>query len=1494
MKSKGWRRPLKWGRNILLGIAGLLVVVVSGAYVFFETSYGRNVLRGQIESRMAAGFRGGATIGGLEGNPLKELVLTDLVINDASKQPAIKIKRLTVKLPLLPLISNDLRVDKIIAEELDVLVKRDSQGQLNLANLRNPAEPSTWNVKLPSVAVHRGHVRVELGSEPIDIDNLEIVVDAALPFAGPIDANLSLAADWRQKRAPFDVGASIHIDEEEMRINSAAIQLADIDIVITQLAMARGPIAQPASGVVSVYAPADTVRSLAGVELPGDVLALVTARAEGRLTHLDVNGAVGDATAALDATADIQTRLFRGTLTGNAPDLAVLTQRKVVGQGGARIEFDVDANEPPATNPTASATVAAWITSNGMRANVDARLHARGKNVVLESGKLVAATADARRATRGKIPLRGALDANLTASGVLAPRLDLAVAGHANGKRLRFDDIAARSFHLRVDAKHLPDAPVGSARIVIDDLSRGDMQLGKLTIAAGNRPDGKLQVTVRSQPKPAPWLVDLDALVTLGNTIDVELQRHFVRAAGGSTWKGTRGTLQVTPHEITLANFVSRSGDDRIAADATLVRTGRRAGDLTAKLDANVDLSSLEKAYRGSVVAHVDVSRIAGKLAGVIDIDADGMMLNPKMQGTFDADMRIDARAGKLLASVELGTSKAGTAKLALDVDAPRDITDTRAWSVLGRSAIRNAQLKLYGVNLAEVAKLVGAEPMAGTIDGEVHLHALDVGGLVQVRGVALKQTKDLGTIEADVRVDECGSEITASIAARLQPTEAAIAAKDVTRDGAARFFAILRLAPPDRLFDPKAWKGLGTSALRGGSLKAERLAFQPGTLERFGIISDMRGELSIGAELDAGLRAARVALDVHTLQGGAFAQPIAASMKASIDAKSTRLDASVMTLKTRIPLVTVTGGLPVSLAELRSDPRAAQTAPLAITATIPTVPAKALLEVLGTSQISGGTLDGTIEIKGTVTRPTATAHIVGRDITVPSEVRKPTQGIRQITIDGSWDGTLAKVAVDAAQTLGGKLAIRATANPADLSTATASIKAKKVDLAPLVAFMPGPAGALGGRLEADFTMKGANPRTANLVGELHVIDGRIPIAPAVGTLFEGDLRLVVRNQNVDVGLTGKLGRGDMKLTASAPLEGVTPKSGTLSLTVRKVQLIGTTEPIITGTITADLARVDDVWQSNVLVNRLDVNVPASKGTKLSPVGAPTDIVFGGEKLHHGKKQGPDVPVGLVHREGPTDFKEPSQVEGPLANRKEPDAPVAAIRVKISNVFVESDEVRGLVGGNMKISIAQNKEIGIVGRLALSRGVLDLFSRRYQVDKANLAFDGSADPVLDVRITHDFPDVTTVTEVRGRMSKPQLVLTSNPAQYSQAELLGFLLGGEPGGDPENAPSATTRVASAGASYLGNKIAAPIKDALPVDIDVLRYETASATSSAAVTVGTWITDSLFLAYRRHLEARPDENTGEGELEFWIRRRLVLEAVAGDRGVNGVDLLWRRRW
>ena len=136
-------------------------------------------------------------------------------------------------------------------------------------------------------------------------------------------------------------------------------------------------------------------------------------------------------------------------------------------------------------------------------------------------------------------------------------------------------------------------------------------------------------------------------------------------------------------------------------------------------------------------------------------------------------------------------------------------------------------------------------------------------------------------------------------------------------------------------------------------------------------------------------------------------------------------------------------------------------------------------------------------------------------------------------------------------------------------------------------------------------------------------------------------------------------------------------------------------------------------------------------------------------------------------------------------------------------------------------------------------------------------------------------------------------MSSDPGTYSQGQLLGFLLGGEPGGDPQTS-GAGDRIADAGTSLIAGKISSYVRGALPIDIDVLRYESESATSSAAVTVGSWISHSLFLAYRQHLAARPDENTGEGEIEYWLSHHLLIEGTVGNRHVDGVDLLWRKRY
>ena len=80
----------------------------------------------------------------------------------------------------------------------------------------------------------------------------------------------------------------------------------------------------------------------------------------------------------------------------------------------------------------------------------------------------------------------------------------------------------------------------------------------------------------------------------------------------------------------------------------------------------------------------------------------------------------------------------------------------------------------------------------------------------------------------------------------------------------------------------------------------------------------------------------------------------------------------------------------------------------------------------------------------------------------------------------------------------------------------------------------------------------------------------------------------------------------------------------------------------------------------------------------------------------------------------------------------------------------------------------------------------------------------------------------------------------------------------------------------------------------MQLDVLRFKAATASEAASYTVGKWLTRKLFVAYERRLEARPDQNAGEAEIEYWLRPDLLLDAQIGDRGHHELDLLWLDRW
>ncbi|HEX7843660.1 MAG TPA: translocation/assembly module TamB domain-containing protein, partial [Kofleriaceae bacterium] len=698
------------------------------------------------------------------------------------------------------------------------------------------------------------------------------------------------------------------------------------------------------------------------------------------------------------------------------------------------------------------------------------------------------------------------------------------------------------------------------------------------------------------------------------------------------------------------------------------------------------------------------------------------------------------------------------------------------------------------------------------------------------------------------------------------QPAAAELAPKlTVKAQGLGSATAEGRIAVPDRPFDPAAWQALGRGALHGATVHLADVAVDPAMLERFGVQSPLRGW--IGAAIDVGEagRTLDATIDVGALRGGPIAQPIDVHVTAGADERATTAALTVANAGRK--LVELSGRLPVSLAQiadLRRAPGAIRNTPLSATAQLASVDVARLLAVFGRDEITGGRLDGSVRIAGTLGRPRVTANLVATQLAVPPGPHgTPVRTVDRLAVTGGWDGETVRLDVHGAESHGGTLDATAVVRPDALREATVTIRATKFDLVPVLAFAPGPAGGAAGQLDADLRVTGLDLRDSRIAGELHLTGGRIPTAPAIGTLRDARIDAVIADREVRFRADGKLGGGSATLDGTVALDGAVPSGGTAKIALRNVSPIGSIEPQITADITGTLSRDRSRWIADMVVDHGKVSVPKDRGEKLKPVGAPSDMRFA---------SGPRVPGRPVARPAPAN-------------------PIFVVRIYIQPTRVESEEFRGDIKGRIELR-TDGEAIALLGGVEADGGDLELFGRRYAVERAAVRFDGSLDPLLDVRITHDFPEVTTVTQVHGRASKPELEMSSDPGTYSRGQLLGFLLGGEPAGEPSG--SVGNQAAAAGESYVANLIGGYVKQALPVDIDVLSYQAATSTSSAAVTVGTWVTPSLFLAYRQRLESRPDENTGEGELEYWLTRRIVIEGTIGNRGYDSVDLVWRKRY
>src|SRR5262249_11565279 len=145
--------------------------------------------------------------------------------------------------------------------------------------------------------------------------------------------------------------------------------------------------------------------------------------------------------------------------------------------------------------------------------------------------------------------------------------------------------------------------------------------------------------------------------------------------------------------------------------------------------------------------------------------------------------------------------------------------------------------------------------------------------------------------------------------------------------------------------------------------------------------------------------------------------------------------------------------------------------------------------------------------------------------------------------------------------------------------------------------------------------------------GILHISDGRMPLAPAIGTLRKADIAVTIAKQDVKTTIDAKLGSGSITGELVAKLEGGLPKVAEIKkLALRQISPIGAVQPVIDADITGKSTRTGLKWPGNLAVRKGKIYVPPDGGDELLATGTPSDLIFVNDKPLQKKQREPKEP----------------------------------------------------------------------------------------------------------------------------------------------------------------------------------------------------------------------------------------------------------------------------
>ena len=646
------------------------------------------------------------------------------------------------------------------------------------------------------------------------------------------------------------------------------------------------------------------------------------------------------------------------------------------------------------------------------------------------------------------------------------------------------------------------------------------------------------------------------------------------------------------------------------------------------------------------------------------------------------------------------------------------------------------------------------------------------------------------------------------------------------------------------RARDPELTAHLAVPAWALDELPANRLVVDVGYRQAR---LDARWDAGFGAHDRAGTLVGTLALPLDATRGhGALLARPASAAPLSLRVEARALDLAQLPIER----LGAPSGLHVGVVDLTLDAGG----------TLDAAAAELHANVNGAIR-GGGVIAGSAELRGTLAHPIGHAELHGRDLGI-SELRLTTVDAR-----AAWDGATLTARVDGAQSSGGTLHLDASVPAAAGAPLQATLQA---DAFTFAIDDVGQVRRLEGTLAADLHVSGPRAHPA-LRGSLKIDRGAFAGGSDPRLFRDLTLEVAAHDGTVELRrLALHVGRGTLSAHGHATLDGLTPKTIELTVDAERFPFDATNAGAwLNAGITLHGERAGDKLEGAVTVTEGKAHLPSLTSRRaLQPTGALEDVVY------------VDEPEPTARVSQPPDLHVLAHIPGPFR--------------------VDAPELHAELSGELDVR-TDGGRLGVYGHAETASGQLELLGRAYDIERARVTFDGGIDPTVDVRLTRAMSSATVVIAVHGTAKSPTLELTSDPPVYSQSQVLGLIVSGDPDNARVDSPSTDQQLVGAVSGALVSQLTGQIVSRLP--LDVIKVEPGAGASlgglgGARLEVGKYLRENIYVSYSHQFGATMTDihhsNAHELSIEYRIRRHLVLGVRYGDAGIGAIDLAWTLRY